>query len=271
MKKLLLILLCLPFIGFGQQTYVPTRDITYKITPSLTTSTITVDGLIISAFPTTISYPINQIVNISANLDPLYEFSSWLTDSIYIPNSPVASFFTSFSDTVTLNIVKKPIITYSINPASTATTINVNGIVISTFPTTISYPINQIVNIYPNLDPLYEFNSWSSNSVIVMPTAYSPVASFSANNDTILLDIVFISPTYDCVNNVCVDLGTGNGIYASLFACQSNCVQTVIQEHTTNKELLKVTDLLGRETNQTNQPLFYIYDDGTVEKRIVIE
>jgi len=46
---------------------------------------------------------------------------------------------------------------------------------------------------------------------------------------------------------------------------------TSIQEHTTNKELLKVTDLLGRETKQTNQPLFYIYDDGTVEKRIVIE
>ena len=33
----------------------------------------------------------------------------------------------------------------------------------------------------------------------------------------------------------------------------------------------KVIDLSGRETKQTNQPLFYIYDDGTVEKRIVIE
>jgi len=37
------------------------------------------------------------------------------------------------------------------------------------------------------------------------------------------------------------------------------------------KEIIKVIDLLGRETNQTNQPLFYIYNDGTVEKRIVIE
>jgi len=46
---------------------------------------------------------------------------------------------------------------------------------------------------------------------------------------------------------------------------------TLIEEHTTNKQLLKVTDLLGRETKGTNQPLFYIYDDGTVEKRIVIE
>ncbi len=44
-----------------------------------------------------------------------------------------------------------------------------------------------------------------------------------------------------------------------------------IKEQTTNKELFKITDLLGRETKQTNQPLFYIYDDGTVEKRIVIE
>ena len=45
-----------------------------------------------------------------------------------------------------------------------------------------------------------------------------------------------------------------------------------IQELSTNKELLKVTDLLGRETKGTkNEILFYIYDDGTVEKRIVIE
>ena len=44
-----------------------------------------------------------------------------------------------------------------------------------------------------------------------------------------------------------------------------------IAEYTINKELLKVTDLLGRETKQTNQPLFYIYDDGTVEKKIIVK
>ena len=38
-----------------------------------------------------------------------------------------------------------------------------------------------------------------------------------------------------------------------------------------NGDLLKVTDILGKETKKTNQPLLYIYDDGTVEKRIVIE
>tara|TARA_B100001758_G_scaffold247425_1_gene265192 strand:- start:71 stop:1474 length:1404 start_codon:yes stop_codon:yes gene_type:complete len=51
----------------------------------------------------------------------------------------------------------------------------------------------------------------------------------------------------------------------------NNCSGTAIQEHSINKEILKVTDLLGRETKQTNQPLLYLYDDGTVEKRIIIE
>ena len=34
---------------------------------------------------------------------------------------------------------------------------------------------------------------------------------------------------------------------------------------------MKVIDLLGREIKQTNQTLFYIYDDGTVEKKIIID
>jgi plastocyanin len=37
------------------------------------------------------------------------------------------------------------------------------------------------------------------------------------------------------------------------------------------KEIIKITDLIGRESKQTNQLLFYIYDDGTIEKKIIIE
>jgi hypothetical protein len=37
-------------------------------------------------------------------------------------------------------------------------------------------------------------------------------------------------------------------------------------------KLLKVTDLLGRDINETkNRVLFYLYDDGTVERKIIIE
>jgi hypothetical protein len=39
-----------------------------------------------------------------------------------------------------------------------------------------------------------------------------------------------------------------------------------------NRKLQKTVDILGRETKpQTNTPFIEIYDDGTVEKRIVIE
>ena len=45
-----------------------------------------------------------------------------------------------------------------------------------------------------------------------------------------------------------------------------------IEEYKENKKLLKITDILGRDTQGTkNEVLFYIFDDGTVEKRIVIE
>ena len=52
----------------------------------------------------------------------------------------------------------------------------------------------------------------------------------------------------------------------------NNCSGTVIDEIIKHKELLKIIDVLGRDTKGTKyEPLFYIYDDGTVEKKIIIE
>ena len=45
----------------------------------------------------------------------------------------------------------------------------------------------------------------------------------------------------------------------------------IIEVNSNIKKLLKVTDLLGRETKATNQVLIHIYDDGTLEKKIVFE
>ena len=48
--------------------------------------------------------------------------------------------------------------------------------------------------------------------------------------------------------------------------------QTFVSTIPENKKIIKVIDLLGRETKGTkNEVLFHIFDDGTVEKRIVIE
>ena len=61
-------------------------------------------------------------------------------------------------------------------------------------------------------------------------------------------------------------------VFDSQHYFSNNCSGTTsIQELNTNKKLLKVTDLLGRETKATNQVLIHIYDDGTIEKKIVLE
>ena len=50
-----------------------------------------------------------------------------------------------------------------------------------------------------------------------------------------------------------------------------NCGTSSVEYFNKEKKVIKITDLLGRETKQTNQPLFCIYDDGIVEKRIVFQ
>jgi len=64
---------------------------------------------------------------------------------------------------------------------------------------------------------------------------------------------------------------TGDYLTLSTLSISEYTIPLAIGEFTKDKELLKVTDLLGRETNEKKQPLFYIYNDGTVEKRIIIE
>ena len=50
------------------------------------------------------------------------------------------------------------------------------------------------------------------------------------------------------------------------------CNSTAIDEKSFDKELIRIIDILGRETNERKkEPIFYIYDDGTVEKRLILE
>ncbi|MBC8266886.1 MAG: prolyl oligopeptidase family serine peptidase [Flavobacteriales bacterium] len=58
----------------------------------------------------------------------------------------------------------------------------------------------------------------------------------------------------------------------NFFDQMSQTITAIDEMKNINKKLLKITDILGRETIPTkNTPLFYIYDDGTVEKKIIID
>ena len=52
-----------------------------------------------------------------------------------------------------------------------------------------------------------------------------------------------------------------------------NVIISSIQDiNTNNTQLTKITDVLGREIKEeSNVPLFYIFDDGTVEQKIIVE
>ena len=52
----------------------------------------------------------------------------------------------------------------------------------------------------------------------------------------------------------------------------STSLENQAGDYSAERKLLRITDLLGREIKELkNIPLFYIYDDGRVEKKIIIE
>ena len=82
------------------------------------------------------------------------------------------------------------------------------------------------------------------------------------------------APTWDCIVGSCIDPGTGMGSYTDSLQCIFSCHLTDVinLKDVTKVRLIKIQDILGRETPyRRNTLLFYLYDDGTVEKRIMIQ
>ena len=149
---------------------------------------------------------------------------------------------------------------------------------------------NPSIGDYPpgRLDFVFFTNSVMSvdKSFIISTEHMSPLLLAQNNlfnNDTdasdhlpVIVDFVLpmITQSWDCDGQGnCFDPGTGNGLYSSLSSCQSNCeVSLEIQELKTEKKILRIIDLLGRKIKGINNTvLIYLYDDGSVEKKIIIK
>jgi hypothetical protein len=64
----------------------------------------------------------------------------------------------------------------------------------------------------------------------------------------------------------------GIGTSEYLFSNMTTSFEENYSNLKSSKNLIKIVDILGREIKGTkNKLLFYIYDDGTVEKRIIFE
>ena len=63
-----------------------------------------------------------------------------------------------------------------------------------------------------------------------------------------------------------------NGCVGEELTILVNVIINSVEDINNNRELIKITDVLGRESKEKNNvTLFYIFDDGTVEKKIIIE
>ena len=83
-----------------------------------------------------------------------------------------------------------------------------------------------------------------------------------------------IAPSWDCNNGICSDPGNGMGSFIDSLQCIINCSSTHITDldNFNSGKVIKIVDVLGKETPyRTRTPLFYIYDDGTVEKKMILE
>ena len=99
----------------------------------------------------------------------------------------------------------------------------------------------------------------------------------NGNNQNIVEFVTVYNSNLNCINVDDPGWSTSNWTFGNFaFDVQhyfsADCSISAIDEITTKKELLKTIDILGREVNEyRNTPLFYIYDDGTVKKRIIFE
>ena len=61
--------------------------------------------------------------------------------------------------------------------------------------------------------------------------------------------------------------------YPSFISCSDTSTTVILDPlFQSNKKLVKIIDILGREISyKSNTPIFYIYDDGTVDKRLIID
>ena len=172
------------------------RDIVFNIVPSGTTTSIDINSSNINAFPYAASFLVGDNISVSPNIDALYGFESWSSDSNSLSPSQLnenINFIVSYADTITLNLYQKPTIVYDIIPSGTNTSININGNSVSVFPYSEIVFKDDLNTIFPNIDPNYGFGFWSANNNILLNGGAMSNSFYGVYNDTIKLNLSSVS------------------------------------------------------------------------------
>ena len=97
----------------------------------------------------------------------------------------------------------------------------------------------------------------------------------NGNNTNFDVFSVMNNPLLECVlvdDSVYSNNTSGWFIDANTYFSNNCTVFTIVEPPKEDKTIIKIFDILGRETNPVpNVLLFYLYKDGTVEKKLIIE
>ena len=295
MKKLLLLLLCVPLIGFGQLTMIPDANFEQRLI-SFGYDNI-LDGTVLTAAIDTVTqlevsyYGISDLTGIEdfTDLTELFCTNNNLTSLDVSQNTALIFLNLTDNQLTSLDVNQNTALTQLWCDQNQLTSIDVSQ---NTSLTFLRCDWNQLtsLDVSQNTDLTYLYCGWNQ------------LTSLDVSQSTNLTDL-------NCNDNQLTSLDIRNGNNTNMGSIQASnnlnltcisvddfqfsllnwtnpfwfgfdpqhyfsndCSATAIEEHTTNKELLKITDILGREVNEKrNTPLFYLYEDGTVQNKIIIE
>ena len=128
-------------------------------------------------------------------------------------------------------------------------------------------------------DTTYNITAGKQNIILNfnVPTGNGLQLGLSSNNSGLYRNNTGVNFPYnigDMLSVTSSSAGVDYYYYYYNIKVEAKCLDItgLSNQFNNKKSLLKVTDILGRETEEKlNTPLFYIYEDGTVKKRIVIE
>lgn len=140
------------------------------------------------------------------------------------------------------------------------------------------------IEAFTNITELYcGFNQLTSldvsqNTALVYVYCYSNQLTClnlkNGNNQNFIFFNGGSNPDLQCIQVDNAAYATANWTYIDPTAsfsenCSSDCASSVagINELKSSKTIIQILDLMGRETTfKFNTPLFYVYDDGSIEK-----
>ena len=295
--KLLLLLLALPMIGFGQNVNIPDANFKAYLVGNSAINTNGDNEIQVSE-----ASLFNGSINLNAtsniyNLTGIQAFTALttficttnqLTSLDVSQNTALTTLSCSFNQLTSLDVSQNTALTQLYCHQNQLTSLGVSQ---NTALTDFMCFNNQLTSLDVSQNNALSKLNCSNNQLtsldVSQNTALTQLNCFNnqltsldvrnGNNNNFFSFFAYGNPNLYCINvdDAGFSLSNWTGSYF-VFDPQhyfsNNCNGTgSIQELNTTKELLKVTDLLGRETKATNQVLIHIYDDGTIEKKIVFE